>query len=603
MAWDDHWSLMLRDLSGDSFSEAYEQLSDTLVPPSGWNADAAEALPALLTYLEHPDSPERADVAEIVHDLAHRARAVSDEGWRAAWPAVVPRLLALVEDDDADVRRAAVLVLGEHPDPAVLAALLDRWPEETSEAVRLGFVIAVGELGGEDVLPWLAERDETDAIHAAALTTAARITGVAPVERLAGLLSRDMTAFAGLHGHERPAPVRWAAGRLAPGPREDLLVALAARPNRHAAAMRVVLGEIADRRSAVEGLLPLVGALLDTPERGAAAAVLGGVAPASAAYADQLFALADDPQARDYALWALLRLKDARCVEPLLARFRTREHVLMTGGVGGRGRGNWSPFRAPGAHQMLMDAPEFAPDFLPWVGQVLHPGAHRHTVWPLTRLLREWGPAGAPAAPHLTRLLRDDDPHTVEWCADTLADIGGSAAVPELKKVAKGRRRPWRTRVAAATACARLGGDPGLAVELLESALEAGETSAVGWAAALGEKGAPLADVLRACHADDQRTEVAIAAALGQVTGVVEEALPVLLRALEGVEPDLVEAHTTDAARSLAKLGPLPASAAPALRDLLATDGRFSRSDGCDLFREDDAFRRDVARALANCAS
>ncbi|MCR6486498.1 HEAT repeat domain-containing protein [Amycolatopsis sp. OK19-0408] len=591
---------MLRDLSGDSFSEAYEQLYDTLAPPSGWKPDAAEALPALLTYLEQLDSPERAEVFEIVHTLA--VRAAADEPWRAAWTAAVPRLLALAADVDADVRRAAVLVLGERPDPAVLAALLDRWPAEPVEGVRLGLVIAIGELGGADVLPWLAERTETDAIHAAALTTTARITGEAPVERLADLLSRDMTAFAGLHGYQRPAPVRWAAGRLAPGPRAELLAALATRPARRSAAAQVALGEIADRRSAVEGLLPLVGALLDTPQRGTAAALLGGIAPASAEYADQLFALADDPQARDYALWALLRLKDARCVEPLLARFRTREDALMTGSVGDRGRGHWSVFKEPGAHQMLMDAPEFAPEFLPWVGETLDRSTHRHTVWPLTRLLRVWGPAGAPAAPHLTRLLRDDDPHTVEWCADALADIGGEP-VPELKKIAKGRRRPWRTRAAAATAFARLGGDRSLAVELLENGIKAGELSAVEHAAALGTIGAPLADVLRACHANEQRAEVVIAAALGQVTGEVAEALPVLLRALEGVEPMLVEWHTTDAVRALARLGPLPGAVAPVLRELLASDGRFSRSNGCDLFREDDAFRRDAARALANCAS
>ncbi|MGW4528145.1 HEAT repeat domain-containing protein [Amycolatopsis sp. NPDC004378] len=608
MAWGDHWSTMLRDLSGDSFEEACEQLSDTLVPRSGWNPDAADALPGLLGYVEDPDAGHRADVFQIVYDLARRARDAADERWGSAWAAAVPRLVALLGDPVRDVRRAAALVLGEHPDPEVLRALLDRWPGEESEAVRLGYVIAIGELGGADVLPWLAERDESYAIQAVAVTTTARITGEAPIARLADLLSRDMTAFAGMHTYERPVPVHWAAGQLAPKPREALLVALSSRPERRSQAVDVALGEVADRPSAVEGLLPIFGAMLDSPERATAAAVLGGVAPASVEYADRLFALADDTTAaghqdevRDFALWALLRLKDRRCVEPLLARFGSRKDVFMRGGIP-RMPGHWSRFDALGAHETLMDAPEFAPEFLPWIGETLDRSVNRFTIWPLTRLLQAWGPAGAPATGHVARQLGADDPLTVEWCADTLAEIGGDSALPALRKVVKGRRRPWKVRAAAATAFARLGGDPAAALNLLEEGIKAGEASALGWTASLGTIGAPLESTLRRCGPNEEWAEVALAHALGRVTGDVEEVLPVLLRKLDDVQARWIGFPVTRAMRALATLGPLPAQVAPVLRELLARDERFSASDGCALFRADEAFRRDAARALANCA-
>ena len=53
--------------------------------------------------------------------------------------------------------------------------------------------------------------------------------------------------------------------------------------------------------------------------------------------------------------------------------------------------------------------------------------------------------------------------------------------------------------------------------------------------------------------------------------------------------------------RALANVGSLPPEVAPVLRKLLARDERFSWSGGWKLFRDDEGFRRDAARALANC--
>jgi HEAT repeat protein len=506
------WRAALHGLTGPGWNDAFVQLHEALVlAPGRWNPEAAEALPGLLDNVENPGAAERPDVLEIVYRLARAAREAADERWSAAWADAVPRLRTLLGDPVGGVRLIAALALGEHPDPAVLRALLDRWPDEESEQVRLGLVAAIGELGGEAVLPWLAERTETDAIAVVALTAIARTTGDGPMDRIADLLCGDMSAFMGMPAYGLSPAVHWVAGQLSPRLRAKVLVALATRPRRREAALSVAAGAVADRPSATEALLPVFGAMLDSPERGTAAAVLGCVAPASAEYADRLFALvgdktlAGDDQVRDYALWALLRFEDRRCVAPLRDRFGSRKNLLSTVS-GSRFEGYWSTHRAPGAHEMLMDAPEFAPDFLPWVCRTLDRSAHRFTVWPLTALLQAWGPAGAPAAPHLAQRLDARDPFTVEWCADTLAEIGADdkLSMAALGKAAKRRTLPWAARCAAATA--------------------------------------------------------------------------------------------------LAKLGPLPAQFAPVLRELLARDVRYATAGGCELYRSDEAFRRDAARALANCA-
>ncbi|WP_410607814.1 HEAT repeat domain-containing protein [Amycolatopsis sp. lyj-109] len=604
------WRAALHELTGPDWDDAFVRLSGTLVPASGrWNPEAADALPELLDYVANQGAAERPEVLELVYRLAHAARETADERWSAARADAVPRLLTLLDDPVGGVRLIAALVLGEHPDPALLRALLDRWPGEKSEQVRVGLVAAIGELGGEDVLPWLAERTESDAIAAAALTAIARTTGDGPMDRLADLMCGDMSAFAGLPAYGPSPAVHWVAGQLSPRSRAAVLVALATRPRRREAALSVAAAEVADRPSAAEALRPVFGALLDSPERGTAAAVLGCLAPASAEYADRLFALAGDKtlagddEVRDYALWALLRLKDRRCVAPLRDRFGSRRNLLSTVG-GGRFEGSWSTHKAPGAHEMLMDAPEFAPDFLPWVCRTLDRSTHRFTVWPLTELLQAWGPAGAPAARHVAAQLDAADPLTVEWCADTLAEIGADdeLSTVALKKAAKHRRLPWAARCAAATALARLGGDSSLAVKLLRPGLEKGDVQAVAWAASLGTLGAPLEGVLRAFQAKGPRDQVAVAYATARVTGDVGMALPVLLRALTDVDPVHIGWPAIDAMRALAKLGPLPAEVAPVLRELLARDARFSSSGGCDLYRNDETFRRDAARALAHCA-
>jgi hypothetical protein len=300
----------------------------------------------------------------------------------------------------------------------------------------------------------------------------------------------------------------------------------------------------------------------------------------------------------------LLRLKDRRCVAPLLDRFGSRKNQLSTVS-GQRFEGHWSTYRAPGAHEMLMDAPEFAPDFLPWAVETLDRSTDQFTIWPLTALLQAWGPAGVPAAPHLVRQLDARNPLTVEWCADTLAEIGAGdeLSMVALKTTAKCHRLPLAARRAAATALARLGGDSSLAVTLLRPGILKGDAKSVAWAASLGTLGAPLEGALRAYKAKGLRDQVAVAYATARVTGDVGEALPVLLRASADVDAVRIEWPAIDAMRALAKLGTLPAEVAPVLRELLARDERFATDDGCGLYRSDEDFRRHAARALANCAA
>ncbi|MFF1610216.1 HEAT repeat domain-containing protein [Amycolatopsis sp. NPDC058278] len=603
------WRDWLRELAEGNQNDGYLGLIDELVLP-GRTAAAAEALPELLAHAEDGTARLRHEVLDVVSQLVH-AEGAADERWPAAWAAAVPRLAALLGDSVHGVRQGATLALGAASDPAVLPVLLDLWPVERAEPVRVGLLLAIGELGGEDVLPWLAERNETPAIAVAALVSIARSTGAAQVGRLVEALCGDLSAFVGAYGFDAPGHVVvWVAAHLSPRLRTEVLTGLVARSERQSEALWVAAGIVARRPSATAELLPVVAAALDGPERGAAAALLAGVAPASAEYADRLFGLvADetavgyDDQVRDYALWALLRLKDRRCVEPLLSRFDQRETVLSTVGSP-RTHDLWTPFRAPGAHQVLADAPEFAADFLPWICGRLGPRTHRFTVYPLTRLLQAWGPVGAAAAPHLAQQLDARDPITVELCADTLAEIGADdeLSMAALKTTARCHRLPLAARRAAATAQARLGGDSSLAVTLLQPGILKGDAKSVGWGASLGKLGAPLEGVLRAYKPQGLRDQVAVAYATARVTGDVGEALPVLLRALADVDAAQIGWAATDAMRALAKLGPLPAEVAPVLRELLARDDRFARLGGCDLFLDDEEFRRDVARALANCA-
>jgi hypothetical protein len=603
------WELSLADLAaGGPGGCCGVDLHDHLVPLRGrWEPAASEALPELLRHAENSGLPARGEVLGVVDQVAHAALVKADERWPAAWSAAVPRLLALLDDPDEEVRLTAVLALGacRGQDEAVVRALLDRWAVERAERLRLALVIAIGELGRVDELTPVPEGDDSDANTVAVLIAIARRTGTCPVGRLVDALCGDLSAFLDMRGYDpRWRPVAWAAESLSPEQRTELLLGLVARPVTRFDALMTAANMVTERPSETERLLPVFGALLDTPERGRAAALLAHLAPASAEYADRLFALVDDhtltengDEVRDFAMWALLRLKDRRCVEPLLARLEER-------GFEEEGRGSWILPTMPGLCELLADAGELAAGFLPWICDELDRSKRYRDVRPMLRVLRAWGTVARPAAPHVVAHLKARDSAMVACGAETLAEIGADdeRTRSALGKIVVTRRDlSWNARSAVATAVARLGGDQRTAVDLLEEGLRRGELVAVERAAGLGTAARRLEGGLRSFRVRGGFDRIAVVAALARVTGDVAEALPVLLAVLTEAQPrrTLVD---FEAVRALATLGPLPAEVAPVVRELLSRDERFCTPPGFDAFREDEQFRRDAARALANCA-
>lgn len=189
----------------------------------------------------------------------------------------------------------------------------------------------------------------------------------------------------------------------------------------------------------------------------------------------------------------------------------------------------------------------------------------------------------------------------MEWSADCLAVLG-VADEQVLAALAEATHRtplPWAARGAAATALAVLGGDQAAADELLAEGLARGERAAVERLAALGSAAAHHVPALRAFDRSWPEGEVAVARALARLTGDAGEAVPVLLGVLAEMKPKQAYDAEEAAVRGLAELGPLPAEAAPVLRRILAVEERQILSGD---IRRERAFRRDVARALANCA-
>ncbi|NED58864.1 hypothetical protein G3I24_49275, partial [Micromonospora aurantiaca] len=89
-----------------------------------------------------------------------------DDGWPDAWAAALPRVLSLLDDPDVAVRRELTSTLSSARADAdtVVPALRARWGDEGDGAVRLGIIIATGELAGgctagvlREALSWLRD--------------------------------------------------------------------------------------------------------------------------------------------------------------------------------------------------------------------------------------------------------------------------------------------------------------------------------------------------------------------------------------------------------------------------------------------------------------
>ncbi|MGW6448349.1 hypothetical protein [Lentzea sp. NPDC055074] len=125
---------------------------------------AAAAWPFLLELVACEDTPRREWLMEYTCGSIAVAAGSQGHGvhpsWPPAWEAAKPALLALLDDDSAGVRQAALFVLsqGRGDSEPVLPALTRRWEAETDPATRLYVVVTATHFAGhgdEAVTEWL----------------------------------------------------------------------------------------------------------------------------------------------------------------------------------------------------------------------------------------------------------------------------------------------------------------------------------------------------------------------------------------------------------------------------------------------------------------
>lgn len=118
----------------------------------------------------------RSDDAEIVRFAIHfgeiperdLARQLDGPGWESATTALrtrgdgsaTPQLIAMIEDEDFQRRRAAVVCLRMRKEPSAAAALLDRFARETDAQMRMHLVEAIGASGDLDALLGFARHED-----------------------------------------------------------------------------------------------------------------------------------------------------------------------------------------------------------------------------------------------------------------------------------------------------------------------------------------------------------------------------------------------------------------------------------------------------------
>ncbi|MFC6937809.1 hypothetical protein ACFQHO_51100 [Actinomadura yumaensis] len=334
---------------------------------------AAAALPFLtgLAASAETDAGVRAAILDTVGRLADEARladarAIARE-WPAAWDAALPRLLALLADPDAVVRRAAVSALdGAAADAdTVTMALRARRPDEDDPAARLEAVLVVGGLAKAataavlpETLAWLrdlcgdpdpdtrlaallalaeavpAQRlgDDLDAVVAAARQAEPDVWRDVPhvgdmpddlVATYGGMPARLVTWIGAHLEDEVPARTRLC---LAFGGDRDA--------DRRIGAVRNAADLLSAWRSPAGRLVPLLAERTADgggPARAYATHVLAAMAggPDGARDGEVFAARLDDPHrlarhneqtVADVAAWGLARLGDARCVPYLAER-------------------------------------------------------------------------------------------------------------------------------------------------------------------------------------------------------------------------------------------------------------------------------------------
>ncbi|QKG20296.1 HEAT repeat domain-containing protein [Actinomadura verrucosospora] len=615
-------------------ADAVWELEVKIYHQGGFICDAATAsLPYLVGLVSSAGTADRIGLLELLGRLVHEANTIPriDAGWPDAWAAALPRLLALLDDPDVAVRRELTSTLSSAVGDAdtIVPALRARWDGEDDAAVRLGTVIAAGELAPgctvrllPETLVWLRDLRTSDdpQLRLAADTALSAAVGAqraevaVAVEALRGDIAvwRDVPWV----GETRPDLVPyfgggasrllgWVARRFgddAPA-RLDLCTAFIADgdADRRIGAVRLAADLLSDWRSPVRRLLPGLAALATDESSAARSYAVHLLAALDEGDADLLAArLGDDAplsqdgdeRISDFAAWGLAWRKDARCVPYLVERLAEKP-------PGSDAYYGSSPFinTPPAILHSLAPLGHHANDLLPAIRARMDGVDSGRT---LARVLQEWGPPAAPAVPELVRLL---DTEAAAQAAVAIGAIGPAAAdaADALRPDAEhpdgriaGQRRfalPW--------AFFKVTGDPAplldVADALLDQRYPGGDLRFI---ADLGAHGAAYADHFRMLmkSSDDwARTEAANA--YHRVTGDVDSAADVLCGAAYDLARGEYLPFRWAALRYLADMG----GAVPgdwALREILDSDRRHRNNAGWRGFAEDRELRALAARLL-----
>ncbi|MFI6938599.1 hypothetical protein ACIBI4_04960 [Streptomyces sp. NPDC050418] len=401
-------------------------------------------------------------------------RPTSDPAWPAAWQRTAPELIPLLDDEDEVIRAGVAGALAQaaaHAD--VLIPVLRARFEAEPELLPAGcLVLAVGELAPyavrqrDDALAWLRSRmtdqgkgEEPDfeedieawvawdeeVRHDVRLQAIAALRRTLPDlvdPRYARATTDALLAGAGSAAHP-PAPFLRTRIDVITGADQQLGADLEGRlalahallshadADTRAGGLRVAAALISRRRSALPELLPVVAERVDDTcpqNRLFALRVVAMCGAAARPWADRVAVHLTAPgkdlaPEREYAVWALSRMGDDRCV-PALTELLT-DHGAFTCARAGSDQRNWNACELNLAEALAPFAAHTDVLLDPLLARFAHAAHHPYSY---DSVLRQWHQDTGRVVPRLIELLDDDETLMVAAHALLAVERGGGPA-------------------------------------------------------------------------------------------------------------------------------------------------------------------------------
>ncbi|GAB3877594.1 hypothetical protein GCM10029964_026940 [Kibdelosporangium lantanae] len=345
-------------------------------------------------------------------------------------------------------------------------------------------------------------------------------------------------------------------------------------------------------RTATDEMLPLLGACLDDQLSGVryeAAALLACLGEQASAYADQLFVRTTDTASRhgmtvgDAAVWALARQNHPGCLPGLVDRL-TGDRL----GFDVRARhfgGDVPVLWLPAIHEVLIPLREHADALLGALTEFMA-GARHDTVLAsnLCHVVAAWGPVAAEAMPAVADLV--DNPKVLPAAAKALGAIGPAAADVV--------RTLDAAELAVAWALWRTGADPDRGVAALVHAVAQPKPRhpTIALLADVGPQAVAGVDTLRTlAGSTDDWTRVEAAHALWRVTGDPDEPVAILTALAQPLADGSCLPVGIAALCHLAEIRPADDHVRAVARAIHDNPRRIAWSGGWRTFTEDERIR------------